>query len=171
MRNPDFVSAAAADKPARPQSFDITRDGAAFRRLLRTGVLVFLQDVAARDWDAAAGRLGAAPDSPAVEGSPEARRVDESFRPFFEARGRFRLDPEGRSAKNLHLTEETQTWEVAQILVDPEGVNDWEARFTVSLEASRGASRVVLEFVEVAPVGGEAPVEVTAEPLVPEPLK
>jgi len=171
MRNPDFVSAAAADKPARPQSFDITRDGAAFRRLLRTGVLVFLQDVAARDWDAAAGRLGAAPDSPAVEGSPEARRVDESFRPFFEARGRFRLDPEGRSAKHLHLTEETQTWEVAQILVDPEGVNDWEARFTVSLEASRGASRVVLEFVEVAPVGGEAPVEVTAEPLVPGPLK
>src|SRR5205814_1008653 len=47
MRNPEFVAASAEDKPARPATFDITRDVAAFRRLVRTAIFGFLQDVAA----------------------------------------------------------------------------------------------------------------------------
>ena len=31
LRNPEFVAADTADKPARPATFDITRDPAAFR--------------------------------------------------------------------------------------------------------------------------------------------
>src|SRR4051812_7289698 len=47
LKNPEFVSADTADKPDRPASFDITRDDAAFRRLVRIAILGFLQDVAA----------------------------------------------------------------------------------------------------------------------------
>ena len=59
LKNPDFVAIELAAKPARPASFDLTRDTAAFRRLVRVGVLGFLQDVAARDWEAARLRLAA----------------------------------------------------------------------------------------------------------------
>jgi hypothetical protein len=153
LRNPEFVAEESAGKPARPQTFDLTRDGPSFRRLVRTAVLAFLQDVAARDAEAAAGRLGLAPDQPETEHPQEVRRVEDAFRPYFEARGRFRLDPEGRSAQHHHVTEEGNVWTVAQVLVDPEGMNDWEASFTIDLAACRQAARVVLQFDGVAPIG------------------
>ena len=164
LRNPDFVAADAGDKPARPATFDVTRDPAAFRRLVRIAVLGFLQDIAARDWEAAAGRLqlpAAAPDAtPEAVRLALARRLEREFLPYFEARGRFRLDPEGRSALNTHWDEpgagspeEGAAWPVAQVLIDPEGLNDWEVDFTVPLAASRAESSVVLRYEGVHLIG------------------
>src|SRR5688572_18546221 len=108
LRNPDYIAAeiAGAEKPARPATFDITRDPAAFRRLVRTGIFGFLQDVAARDWESAAARLATgeagAPAADTTALSPEAKRIEAAFSPYFDAHGRFRLDPEGRSTKHTH---------------------------------------------------------------------
>jgi len=41
--------------------------------------------------------------------------------------------------------------------VDPEGLNDWEAVFTVAIPASRAAGRAVLELAHVGPIGGSVP--------------
>jgi hypothetical protein len=61
LRNPEFIAPESDDdgKPARPATYDVTRDRTEFRRLARTALLGFLQDVAARDWEAAAARLPA----------------------------------------------------------------------------------------------------------------
>ena len=164
LKNPDFIAADTSDKPARPASFDITRDTTAFRKLVRIAVLGFLQDVAARDWEGA--RLRFAPEGAPETGNElanlvETRRIEKEFLAHFEARGRFRLDPEGRSVKHTHFAEDggqmtedgKASWAIAQILVDVEEQNDWEARFTVSLPDSRAQNRAVLQFVGVAPVG------------------
>jgi len=161
LRNPDFVAIELDARPARPASYDITRDAAAFRRLVRTAVLGFLQDVAARDWEGA--RLRFAPDTePGNEAVllTEARRIEKEFAAYFEARGRFRLDPEGRNAKHTHIEELNAesgvlnaTWRIAQVLADPEEQNDWEARFEVSLAESRKENRPVVRFLTVRPVG------------------
>ncbi len=160
LRNPDFVSALAdgADKPARPASFDITRDNAAFRRLVRTIIFGFLQDVAAREWESAAVRLATgeagvgAPEGSSM--SPEAKRLEAAFTPYFEAHGRFRLDPEGRSAKHTHWDEtEKDPWEIGQVLIDTEEQNDWEAQFTVVLAQSRAENRAVVRFDAVTAIG------------------
>jgi hypothetical protein len=114
--------------------------------LVRTAIFAFLQDVAARDWEAAAERVGRA---------GEARAIETAFSAYFDAHGRFRLDPEGRAAKHTHWHENASAgeWEIAQVLVDAEEHNDWEARFTVLLAASRVENRAVVSFVAVAPVG------------------
>ena len=161
LKNPEFVAPDTDAKPARPATFDVTRDGDAFRRLVRTAILGFLQDVAARDWEAAAGRVE--PGLPTVAGvvDPgnstlvEARRIEKEFATYFEARGRFRLDPEGRSAKHTHWLEESDATElqIAQVLADVDEQNDWEARFSVSLADSRRENRPVLAFVGASPVG------------------
>jgi hypothetical protein len=158
LRNPEFVAAeTATEKPARPATFDITRDTAAFRRLVRTTLFGFLQDVAARDWESAASRLATGEAGGAVEGaplSPEAKRLDAAFAPYFDARGRFRLDPEGRSVKHTHWSEDSPAeWHLAQVLIDADELNDWEARFTVSLTQSRAENRAVLRFDTVAAIG------------------
>ena len=161
MRNPDFIAAeiAGADKPARPASFDITRDDAAFRRLVRTAIFGFLQDVAARDWESAAARLatgeagGSTPEGTPM--SPEAKRIEAAFAAYCDARSRFRLDPEGRSAKHTHWDEAGRTgeWRVAQVLIDAQEQNDWDARFVVPLAESRTQNRAVVQFDRVAAVG------------------
>ena len=169
LKNPDFVALEQDAKPARPASFDITRDTDAFRRLVRTAILGFLQDVAARDAEAA--RLRFLPSPEPVEGATviideaanlaEARRIEKEFTAYFDARGRFRLDPEGRAVKHTHFSEDRgqttkdggKTWQIAQVLADPEEQNDWEARFEVSLDDSRKENRAVVRFVSVKPVG------------------
>ena len=158
LRNPDFVAAkGGGDKPARPATFDITRDAAAFRRLVRTTIFGFLQDVAAREWESAVARLetgeaGASATENAIA-SPEAKRVEKAFAGYFDARGRFRLDPEGRSVKHTHFAEDSGTWRIAQVLIDGEELNEWEVRFTVSLDESRRSNRAVVRFDAVAPIG------------------
>ncbi len=163
LRNPEFVVADTDGKPARPATFDLTRDRAAFRRLVRTAIFGFLQDVAAREWESAATRLQtgeAGVGSESVTMSPQARRIEAAFTPYFDARGRFRLDPEGRSTKHTHGLEETNhgpdgnpQLEIAQVLIDREERNDWEAHFTVPLAQSRAENRAVVVFDDVAPIG------------------
>jgi superfamily II RNA helicase len=148
LRNPEFVASEAAEKPARPASFDLTRDRTAFQRVVRTAVLGFLQDVAAHDWEAAAARLQF--DG---EAATEARQIEKAFTAYFETRGRFRLDPEGRAAANTHFIDDADPWEIAQVLIDPEGANDWEAVFTLSLADSRAAAAPVLRFDSVHAIG------------------
>jgi superfamily II RNA helicase len=164
LKNPDFVAIELEAKPARPASFDITRDVAAFRRLVRVAVLGFLQDAAARDWDGARLRFASAAIAAGEEGAAviEARRIEREFTAYFEACGRFRLDPEGRAAKHTHFTEQGAgsggqgvVWPIAQVLIDPEEQNDWEARFTVLLAESRVENRAVLRFEAVRPIGSE----------------
>ena len=153
------MAAEARDKPARPAAFDITRDTAAFRRLVRTAIFGFLQDVAAHEWQSAVSRLQTGVATVAAEGetlSAEARQMESAFRVYFEARGRFRLDPEGRAAKHTHWEENRETSElaVAQMLIDAEEQNDWETRFTVLLAESRAENRAVVRFERVELVGG-----------------
>ena len=166
LKNPDFVAATTSDtdKPARPASFDITRDAPAFRRLVRTAIFGFLQDIAAREFDSALSRLrtgeAAAPaDHDPI--SPDARKLEAAFAAYFDARTRFRLDPEGRSAKHTHWSEDnaapaadgSKQWLVAQVLIDAEEYNDWEATFTISLAESRAQNRAVVSFRGVGPIG------------------
>jgi superfamily II RNA helicase len=146
LRNPEFVAVETAEKPLRPATFDITRDTAAFRRLVRTAILGFLQDVSARDWENAAERMGNLGD---------ARRIEDAFRSYFDERERVRLDPEGRSVKHTHWEEnaDADEWSVAQVLVDPAEQNDWEANFTVLMAKSRAENRAVLRFEGVHAIG------------------
>jgi hypothetical protein len=156
LQHPDFVLADAPDRPERPGNFDVTRDRAEFRRLVRTAILGFLQDVAARDWDAAAARVDPAGFPAAPEGDgphPGARRIESAFIPYWEARERFRLDPEGRSAKHTHWdeSEAPAAWRISQVLVDREELNDWTAVFSVLLPESRAQQRAVVTFLALEP--------------------
>ena len=158
LRDPGFMAAETADKPARPASVDVTRDAEGFKLLVRAGILGFLQDVAEGNWEGAASRLQTGEEALPAEGEPasdEARRIEAAFGPYTGARGRFRLDPEGRSVKHTHWEEDRDAgeWAVAQMLIDNEERNDWEARFAVLLAPSRAGNRAVIRFLGVRPVG------------------
>ena len=134
---------------------ELTRDPVALKRAVRVAIHLVLQDTASAEWEAAATRV-LLDDAGADELSTEARKLEKSFTAHAEARGRFRLDPAGRAAANTHWVEAepgAALWRVAQVLCDTTEANDWEARFTVDIEATRRAGRVALRFEGVSEVG------------------
>ncbi len=157
MKDPEWIAvdAGGAGKPARPASYDVTRDAPSFHRLVRAEIYLLLQGAAR--WSAAGGR--SAPPSQ-DEAEKEKETSYRMFEPYFAERDRFLLDPEGRAAKHTHFAEKTgeglagpDEIEVAQVLIDTEDANDWEAIFVVSLTASRAEDRAVVRLVEVRPIG------------------
>ncbi len=146
LKNPDWIATdiGMSDKPARPLSFDITRDTAGFKRLIRTEIFSILQR--ALSWD------------------DEHEMIRNEFAQYGEARGRFRLDPEGRATKHMHFgavvnegeiaTASVGEMEISQVLVDADGANDWEAVFGVSMAKSRTENRAVVRLITVRSIGG-----------------
>ena len=152
MKDPDWVAAEiSGEKPARPTSFDITRDVPGFRRLVRTEILTWLQS--AMRWHT----RGCATTADHDEAEREQEAQFRQFEGYFTEHGRYRLDPEGRAAKHTHWNEAENAgeWLVAQVLVDQEGLNDWEAVFAVPLADSKADNRAVIRFVSVHPIGAE----------------
>lgn len=142
MQNPEFVAEEVAEKPERPASLDITRDGDALRRLVRFAVHAVLQDVVAGDWESAAARLGITE-----------RAVEDAFLAYEDERGRLRLDPEGRAAKHTHIEVDGDVWRVDQVLVNHEEMNDWQLRCKLDLSAVRASGEVTLEWAGLGSVG------------------
>ncbi len=58
------------------------------------------------------------------------------------------LDPEARNSRHTYVTvsEDKREWKVQQMLVDPEGHNDWVAEFQVDLAASRATGEPVMRL-------------------------
>jgi hypothetical protein len=95
-----------------------------------------------------------------VEGRARGTPVDSDGQPWTPARliaaldayhadhERLCLDPEARNARHTYITpsEDRKTWRVQQMLVDPEGHNDWAAEFEVALPASRVANEPVFRL-------------------------
>lgn len=133
---------------------DVTRDERAFVERARAGIFAALRALAQRQWAMAwEAACGVAPDA----AQEESLRI--STEAYFEARGRFRLDAEGRNRRHTYSVRESDTeqWRIQQMLVDPEGLNDWIFECEVDWPASRAAKHPILRSIRVAPFCGETP--------------
>ncbi|MEZ5285838.1 MAG: DUF3516 domain-containing protein [Vicinamibacterales bacterium] len=63
-----------------------------------------------------------------------------------------RADPEARSLRHTHVTRQADSWQVQQMLVDAEMVNDWVADFVVDLAASRARQQPVVWLRDIGPL-------------------
>ncbi|MEI8234219.1 MAG: DUF3516 domain-containing protein [Verrucomicrobiota bacterium] len=154
MRDPNYCSGETAElRPpgAEEAARDITRDKATFTAAIRTRVFTFLRALCNADYDAALDLL-AAPE--AADGAPwTAARLAEAMDRYRETGHRFlRLDPEARNLRHTYVTpsEDQQSWTVAQMLVDPDELNDWVMEFSVDLPASREKGEPVLRLGKLA---------------------
>lgn len=65
--------------------------------------------------------------------------------------GGLRLDPEARNLRHTHVepSDDRARWRVQQMLVDPEGLNDWVLELDVDLAASRELGEPVLKLLRL----------------------
>ncbi len=82
----------------------------------------------------------------ATEHPWSAARLKQAMDAYLAEHEQLLLTPEARNLRHTYVTpsEDQRTWRVQQMLVDPEGHNDWVAEFVVDLAASRAAGEPVL---------------------------
>jgi hypothetical protein len=157
MRDPNYVPR-AEQKEVRPPgdeeaARDVTRGTKAFTAAIRTRVFNFLRGVVNDDLEAALANLSSL-DKP--DGTPwTAVELGQQLKIYYTDHEYIRLDPEARNARHTYVVpaEDKKSWKVEQVLVDPDGHNDWVAEFAVDLIASRAAEEPVLRLVAIRSVG------------------
>lgn len=125
---------------------DVTQDARAFTVLVRGAMFQLLRALAKKDWTAAA-ELVAGPD---VEERWSAERFAQTFAPFYGEHTAMRLDADARSPDRTRITRGDDVWEVAQVVCDVEGDDDWVVLCFVDLarSAREGKPVVVMRGVE-----------------------
>jgi hypothetical protein len=176
MRDPNYrpdemkeVRPPGAEEAAQ----DITRDTKAFTAAIRNRIFIFLRGLVIEDYETALANL--TPNSPSepltpslspadgervTEGQVRGMPVDSDGQPWTAARlqqlmdayhadhGHLCLDPNARNVRHTYVvpSDDKKSWRVQQMLVDPEGDNDWVAEFEVDLAASRQQNEPVLNL-------------------------
>jgi hypothetical protein len=126
---------------------DITRDTKTFTASIRNRVFGFLRGLVNQDFEPALEYLDSVQDP---EGQPwTPARLEKILEAYYQDHERICLEPEARNLRHTYAqpSEDKKTWRVQQMLVDPEGHNDWTAEFEVDLAASRQKEEPVLRLL------------------------
>jgi hypothetical protein len=139
--------------PGADEPIDITRDAKAFTAAIRTRVFAFIRAWSTGDDEAALAVLASASDGAAESWTADRlKTAREEHRT--EHKG-VRLDPEARNLRHTHVrvAADGKSWQVQQMLVDPEAINDWVTEFQVPLPASRDAGEPLIHLARLGAVG------------------
>jgi hypothetical protein len=153
MRDPSYQ--AVETKAVRPPGAeeadqDITRDTKGFTALIRNRIFSFLRGLVNEDFEQALTHLSSAQDADGQAWTSE--RLGKVLDQFYQEHQRICLDPEARNLRHTYVlpSEDKRSWRVQQVLVDPDGHNDWIAEFHVDLAQSRASGEPVLRLDRVA---------------------
>jgi superfamily II RNA helicase len=152
LRDPRFQR--AETKEVRPPGAeaatqDVTRDPKSFTAAIRNRIFIFLRGLVIGDYEQAMSNLGSPLDA---EGQPwTADRLKAAVEAHRLEHERICLDPNARNARHTYITPsaDKKSWRVQQMLVDPEGDNDWVAEIEVDLARSRALSEPSLQLLRI----------------------
>jgi hypothetical protein len=99
-------------------------------------------------------RSAATPEAAAADSPWSAARLEQALAAYLAGHARLLLTPEARNRRHTHVipSDDPTTWRVQQMLVDPDGHNDWVAEFVVDLAAAREAGEPRLRLVRLGPL-------------------
>lgn len=152
MRNPQYQPRTGGGTEVRPPGAeaapeaDITRDAAAFTRAIRNRIFGCLRALATAEFDHV---LELCPPDQSLAGETwTAERLRLAMEEYGKEHERICLDAEGRNQRHTYVQprEDRPSWRVQQMLVDPEGHNDWVFEVEVDLPASKAATEPVLRL-------------------------
>jgi hypothetical protein len=124
----------------------LTANRRAFRVVVRNALFRRVELAAARRFD----ELGE------LDGGHgwSADRWRDALSPYFEEHHAIDIDADARNAEHLVIDERQGEWTARQVLVDPEGFNEWAILATVDLAASDAAGAAVVRVVDVGRLAG-----------------
>jgi len=129
-----LLSPAAETAEAQPAvRFDLAKNARALRARVRQELLGCVAALAHGDYEDAVGFLHPDPDDPW-----DAARLEAALAPFLAEYGRIELTPEARRAHWTHMAPNGERqWDVAQVLLDPQGDHLWALHGEIDLRQER----------------------------------
>lgn len=148
LKNPEWTPV-EADTDIAAEAIDITKNKREFTALIRTEIFHFLRALAAGKVETAALLV------PPWTGE-ELLLATEAY---FAEHARILLDPEARNHRHTYISQDDsgEVWTIAQVLVDPEGLNEWQAVFTVDKALAREEGKPSLKLVSISPIADSPP--------------
>jgi hypothetical protein len=115
-------------------------------------MFVFLRALISRDWEGGIASLDSTAD-----GSGEAwtsDRLSSAMTEYRKTHEHLLLGPEARNLRHTYVkaAEDGRRWRVQQMLVDPQGLDDWVAEFEVDLTQSRERQEPMLRLMRLGPL-------------------
>ena len=127
----------------------LLRDPRMLRARIRSELHMLVKALSFRDYDDAAGCVAHVTSSEAEAWTPE--RFEAALAPFFAEHERLVFDHAARNAQLTILDEQEKgLWRVRQVLVDPEGANDWYLEVRVDLRDGREPEGPLIELLEIS---------------------
>ncbi len=155
MRDPAYLPPGEQQDvtiPRASRQLGISGDTSMFTGAIRTRIFGFLRGLLNGDYEEACAQLRSAdrPDGGTWTAEVLASRMDA----YYDEHECLRLDPEARNIRHTYVvpSEDRKSWRVDQVLVDPEGHNDWKAEFLVDLTASDQRGEPVIRLCDIASV-------------------
>jgi superfamily II RNA helicase len=159
MRDPNYRPGETQEvrlPGAEEAAADITRDAKNFTAAIRNRIFIFLRGLVMADYETAIMNLNSPLDADAAAWTAD--RLDKIMETYETDHQRLCLDPNARNARHTYVTPaaDKKSWRVQQMLVDPEGHNDWTAEFEVDLSESRKLGETTLRLRRIGPLLGGA---------------
>ncbi len=145
---------------------ELIADPQAFGARVRAEMHLLVRTLAARDWAAAAeGAAGVAAEVGVGEGGEEgaagaepagdawdAERFEREMAPFFAEYGELLFTPEARRHQFTQLRRTgDRTWDVRQVLLDPQGENLWAIAGDIDLRNPRALEGPLVRLRRISP--------------------
>lgn len=147
LRDPNWKPSEEEQASTEPE--DITKNKREFTALIRTEIFRFMRFLTINQLAAAGAML--------VQPSPATWREDTLgaiLDTYYAEHDRIMLDNEARNGRHTYVkpAEDHLSWQVFQVFIDPEGLNDWQAEFRVDLAQAREEGKPSLALVALGPV-------------------
>ncbi len=144
LKNPAWRAPETTAEVA-PEARDITRDAKSFTVLIRNAVFRVIRALATGDFEEAISLLDAGSRAWTVA------ELEALAKEYAQGHERLCTDAQARAPKHMQIEKTSDdAWRVDQVLVDPEGHNDWLARFTLDLARSREENRPILALESIS---------------------
>jgi hypothetical protein len=146
LLRPEAGAARSAEAPRERPADALLRDPAAFAARVRADLHLLVRALAAGDWEEAAAAVRQDPEDP---WPPE--RFAAALAPFLAEHGELAFGPEARRHRHTALRATgDRTWEVTQVLRDPQEETLWHLRGELDL---RGDAVVDAPLVQLVRIG------------------
>jgi superfamily II RNA helicase len=146
IQSPDRAAAQPA-APAEEETRDITRSERGFTVLVRNGISRMLRALDRGRWSEFIDCIS--PEKPGG-GSWNERDIEALMTPYFADHQAIRTDKESRAPDLLRIVKDEASWQLSQILTDPEAKNDWHLELTVDLIQSREQQDVCFRLLNIS---------------------
>jgi len=127
----------------------------AFTAMIRTAMFRRVELLADDRWEALGDLEGAAAHlvEPPMDVVMDAEAWDDALADYWDDYDEILLDGDARGPELFRLEKGPKTWQVTQVIHDPDGNHDWRIEAEVDLEASDAAGSAVVRATRFARLG------------------